>query len=149
MRTSLTSYYHTVASWLPRITLKQAWLNYKNCLKECDWLLLHQIFFCILYFTAFSISTISLHYHKTKLTKRHLASVVKSLENQLIINIPVNLTTTYKVRYKACPEMRVDQEDQNLGNTSQANGLVSRGGQSYLTLESYPFLATLLVTISQ
>ena len=97
-------------------------------MKECDWLLLHQIFFCILYFSAFSISTISLHYHKTKLTKRHLASVVKSLENQLIINIPVNLTTAYKVRYKACPEMRVDQEDQNLGNTSQANWLVSRGG---------------------
>ena len=35
-------------------------------------------------FTPLSINKTSLHYHKTNLTKAYLASVVKSLENQLI-----------------------------------------------------------------
>ena len=36
---------------LPRITLKQACPNLKNCLTECEWLLLHQTYFHILFYS--------------------------------------------------------------------------------------------------
>ena len=69
----LSNQYHSDASWLPWITLKQVWASYKNCLKGCD-----QIHFHIFHFTLIWKNEISLQYHKTNLTKAHLASTVES-----------------------------------------------------------------------
>ena len=46
---------HPIALLLPKITPKQAWASFKNCLKGCDWLLLNQIYFHIIYFSALNI----------------------------------------------------------------------------------------------
>lgn len=60
-------------------------------------LLLHQIFFLILYFTPLSVTQISSpHCHKVKLTKAYLAAVAKSLENQLLNQCSSKSTKRFK-----------------------------------------------------
>lgn len=60
-------------------------------------LLLHQIFFLILYFIPLSVKQISsLHCHKVKLTKAYLAAVAKSLENQLLNQCSSKSTKRFK-----------------------------------------------------
>ena len=73
---------------LPKITLRQVWAGYKNCLKDFDYIKDGcddiKYFFMSSISLGLIIKKYYFLYYKTNLTKAYLASLVKSQENQLL-----------------------------------------------------------------